>query len=75
MYLLLSDSCGFEIFLVFMELMPVSYICTRYLIPRFSPRYSISMEMMKLLMLIDWNKLTMHVSCTVKDLWNFLLTS
>lgn len=73
LYLLLSR--GLEFFLVFKELMPVSYICTRYLIPRFSHQYSISMEMTKLLMQIDWNKLTMLVSYTVKDLWNFLLTS
>lgn len=59
---------------VFKELMPAFFICARYSIPRFSLLNSISMEMMNLLMSIDWNKLMMLVSCTVRGLWNFLLT-
>ena len=33
------------------------------------------MEMVHLLLSIIWDKLMMHVSCTVRDLWNFLLIS
>lgn len=60
-------------FLVIKELMPAFFNCARHLVPRSSLLKSISMEMMNRLMLIDWNKLMMLVSCTVRDLWNFLL--
>lgn len=49
-----------------------TFLCIyRYLIAGFSPRNSLSMEMMCILAPMDSHRSMMPVSCTVNDLWSF----